>query len=265
MGGVGAAFLLSLIHCAGPQDSSGPSACPYQGWQGTCSLKQVTKVREVERFPQSFVVYRAVWEPQAGGGTSTPPYTASEYTAPALSEGELVAYLREHALTECQIAPEAGACEAGRVVVALPPFQATAVADVSEPGPKLEGCARLESQGTSGTTQAGPTLDEVFEFAQSSSTPEAASVAQVQQIASMLAQHPEYVCVAVSGGITFGEQVATGEARAKEVKRLLTEAGIDANRLITYGATVGVVGGGAGARSPRPEQRRVTLKVLLVD
>src|SRR5689334_22163051 len=105
IGAVVAAFAVAgwfaLAGCGGPSASA--SGCHYETWQGRCQLQGVRTSRVVERFPKSYVVVEATYEPMSTPGTFSPPPFRKETLAPAESEMDLTNHLKQYADVACAV------------------------------------------------------------------------------------------------------------------------------------------------------------------
>lgn len=260
LGGLG--WLALLGACGGPSESR----CAAESeWNGNCTLKSVTKLREAE-FPVPHVVMEAVFEPQQNPSSPnfTPPAIRQEFKVMANQEQELRGWLEKNSASQCQMAaPPPGSCQPGPTRVALPEFRATGATAAGE----IHGCAKIESSATQdqlpSLQQAAAAMPDVFAFAESSAeaTPDVAKAAG--SAARRIAEDPGIECVAVVGQVSPGEPPGLAAERARKVRELLVGAGVDGARLTTISVAQAVFGSGTAAPPPDPNKRRVTLKVLL--
>lgn len=252
----------SFFACGGPSERHCAAEAP---WSGTCTFKSLHKIREVE-FPAPHGVFEVVYEPQPNPASPnfTPPALREEIKVMSAHELELDAYFQRNQSAACQMAaPPPGSCQPGRMSINLPPFQPTGAA----PAQEIRGCAQLESQATQDKlpelTKKAAQMPEVVMFAQASAeaSPEATQVAAA--IAQRMKATPGIECVAIVGQVSPGEHPAVANERAKTVRQLLLQNGVDAARLTTIAVTEAVYGGGTEAPPPDPQKRRVTLRILL--
>ncbi len=251
--------LLALGYAAcGPAASS--NKCMYEGWMGQCQLKGLIKVREMESFPRAFAVFEVTYEPLDTESPLSPPASRFQVMAPADNEAQLMAHYQQYATTACRIDPTSDeACKEGKLQVQVPAFTPTQVAPDA---PQVAGCKQLEARGqASPDFQAGQVIEVEFTFDANSGTPSADAAAKAQQLASLIKSKPGWECIAITGFITFGENLSLAETRARAIKKLLLEQGVDAARFVTFAASIGTAA--AEDRVARPEERRVKLKVLI--
>ncbi|MBK7582708.1 MAG: hypothetical protein IPI67_21240 [Myxococcales bacterium] len=258
----GALLLASFFACGGPSERHCAAEAP---WSGTCNLKSVTKIREVE-FPAPHGIYEVIYEPQSNPSntTFTPPILREEIRVMSSQEVELDGFFAQHQTATCQMAaPPPGVCEPGKLSINLPPFQPTG----ATPAQQVHGCAQIESQATQDklpelSKNAAQMPEEIlFSEASAVATPEA--TAQVTAAAARIKANPGIECVAIVGQISPGEQPAVAMERARTVRQLLLQNGVEATRLTTLTLTAAVYGGGSEAPPPDPKKRRTTLRILL--
>src|SRR5450755_1482094 len=84
------------LGCGGPGGSGG--GCHYETWQGQCTLTSVRTARTVERFPKSYVVIEALYEPKSKEGEFSPPPFRKEILAPAENEFDVTEHLHQYPL-----------------------------------------------------------------------------------------------------------------------------------------------------------------------
>ncbi len=257
------ALALGLLGaCGGPSEVH---CAAESAWSGTCTLKSLTKLREVE-FPVPHAVYEALYEPQQNPSSPgfTPPAVRQELKVMSSQELELQAYLDKNKTVECHMqAPPPGACQPGPVQLALPAFEPTG----ATPASQVKGCAQIESQATQDRvaqlSQNTTPIPEVFSFDESSAELGPASQQSAAAVAARLGQSPGIECVAIVGQISPGEAPALANDRARAVKKILEAAGVDPSRLMTITVTQQVYGTGTAGPVADPTKRRATLKVIL--
>src|SRR5262249_29172826 len=132
-----------LTSCSGAQHGAG-QGCNYGAWQGQCRLVSVRTARTIERFPRSFVVLEASYEPIMTEGVLSPPGFKREFTAAAGTEGELENHLKQNGVVQCQIQPPASDSCAPTMLASIPTFIPNGVAG-GPTGPV--GCAKIERSG----------------------------------------------------------------------------------------------------------------------
>ncbi len=218
---LGFAIVLGLLGaCGGPSERhcGGES-----GWSGTCTLKSVTKLREVE-MPVPHAVIQAIYEPQSSPQSAnyTPPSVPKEFQVYANQEDELRTWLEANQNVSCQMtAPPPGSCTPGEMAVNLPPFTPTGQTAASE----VHGCAQIESSSTQdqlpSMTQNAEQLPQVFLFEQSSSEPTGEIIQAVDEVGKKLAADTNIECVAVVGQISPNEQPQVADQRARTIRGLL--------------------------------------------
>ncbi len=242
----------------------GPAAsadrCTYEGWAGECQLRGVTKIREIESFPRAYAVFEVAYEPMDNESPLSPPTSRFELSMPADAEDSFRDHLATHARVACRVAPDdPDACRSGRLQVAVPPYQPPAVAQRAE---EPVGCRALEARGVAAPDfKAGRTLSHELDFEPGQSAISQALDAKLRALVAEVQGNPKWQCVAVTGFVTYGEDRSLAEARARAVKQRLVELGVEASRLVTFGAALGAAP--EEDRIARPEERRVRLKVLI--
>jgi outer membrane protein OmpA-like peptidoglycan-associated protein len=250
------AALLSVVSCGGP--GSGGGGCHYGEWQGKCALTNVHTARRIERFPTSFVVLEATYEPQSREGVFSPPPFRREITVPAQQEGDLTNHLRTNAVIDCAVQMPMGDACAPTMIASIPPF--VPVGGVAT-GPV--GCAKIEQSGNapvpSNLTMPGP-----FQFEENDATasPDADKLADA--VAAYMKNNPHIECVAIKGKSAPGEQFTLANERAQLVRRLVEARGIDHTRVTVFEATAPTYTASPTDDAPvLPEHRRVYLSVVV--
>jgi hypothetical protein len=259
------AALLTLGAC-GP--AAKERACAPVEWAGTCQLSTVNKLQEKE-FPVPNVLMEAVYVPLPNPRypASTPGETRKHFKLLANQELALRDHLEKNRQLECHlIPPPSGSCAHGELALALPEFDALG-ATAQESLPRPAGCARIESQATQdearqvGTVRT--TIPEEIQFERGSAAPPANAPSVVNQLAQRIRSSSELECIAVVGQVAPGEPQGLADQRARAIKNLLLENGVDPARLMIITTTVPVFGAGSGPPPDDPEKRRVRLRVLL--
>jgi len=251
----------------------GPSAnqrsCAPEQWQGSCQLTAVTKVQEKE-FPVPHVVLEAVYTPQKNPQypSFTPPETREYFKVLSNQEPAVRDHVQRHGVVQCHLKPPPpGECMPGTVALAMPAFDAMADTSQTDTTPKPSGCAQIESQATqdqmsklgSATTQ----IPEEIQFERGSAEAPSNASELANQLAQRIRSNPKLECLAVVGQVAPGESPGLADQRARLIKNLLLENGVDPARLVIITATVPVFGSGSGPPPDDPEKRRVRLRVLL--
>lgn len=229
-----------------------------------CVLSTLTKVEERE-MPLPWVVYEGVYTPQTNGQfpSVAPAEVRMRFGVPAAQEFALKTQLTAQAAVPCHAPMTPGSCVPGAVVADVQPFDPARAAAP----PRVTGCAAIDATSEQDrlnqnyTPSAG--IPEHFQFNEGSASPDAAAAASVNAIAKRLMADPSLECVGVVGQISSGEAVGLAEARARAVKTLLEAAGVDKGRLMTIPVTARVYGPASNPLLANPEDRRVSLKVLL--
>jgi outer membrane protein OmpA-like peptidoglycan-associated protein len=229
-----------------------------------CVLSTLTKVEERE-MPLPWVVYEGVYTPQTNGQfpSVAPAEIRMRFGAPARQELALKTQLSAQAAVPCHAPMTPDSCVPGAVVADVQPFDPARAA----PAPHVTGCAAIdaasEQDRLNQSYAPSATVPERFQFSAGSATPGAGASATVNSIAKRLAADPTLECLAVVGQISSGEAVGLAEARARAIKALLEAAGVDKSRLVTIAVTARVYGPASNPLPADPEDRRVSLKVLL--
>ncbi len=261
VGFVGVAAALLVQSCGGPSGGT----CPLKDWSGTCKLTSFVKVREAA-LPMPHSVFEAVYspEPLAESPNYTPPDVRLEVKAASKYELALQEHMQRNQRIPCQQMIRDG-CSYNPVVAQFPefdPFQAQATAPT---GPV--GCEKIEAQGLGaqpeigqGTTESFP---ERFLFQHNVSDADASMGSVAQAVAQRMSADPNIECIGVTGQSAGGESPALGQLRAAAIKRLLVQAGVPAEKMMTISASVAVATGGNEVPVAKPEDQRVTITVIL--
>lgn len=252
-------LVVPLSSCSGAQQGAG-RGCNYGAWQGKCRMVSVRMARTVERFPTSFVVLDARYEPQMTEGVLSPPGFNREFTTVMGSEGDLANHLKANELVDCRIEPPASDSCSPNMVANVPTFLPRTVA--AGPGGPV-GCAKIER---SGNAPIPPTavLPGPFQFEEQAATPSPDLERVADEAARKILSDPKIECVAVKGKNAPGEPFMLANDRAQLVKRLLEQRGIDKTRVTVFEATAPSYTANPNEDQPAPaEQRRVYLSVVV--
>lgn len=260
------ALLAPFIGCGGAGGGS-PERCGYEGWQGSCNLRSLNKVRESE-FPHPTVVFEAIYMPvqDPGAPGNTPPDFREEFKVLANQEQQFRDYMMQSGgNVSCRVdSAGSGACSNVKVALALPPFNPTAEAAVAE---QKKGCDQLDAvQDTpppTGASPGGVQLPGEFFFEQNSIEVNQKLIEQANEVARIMKENPAVECVGIVGQSTYGESPSIAAERARTIKNFLLGGGVDEKRLIVFGANVRVYGTGQGIPEADPKERKVNLKVLI--
>ncbi len=265
--GKAALVVAALASACGP--SANQRSCSQEQWQGRCQVTAVTKVQEKE-FPVPHVVIEAVYTPQENPQyrSFTPPETREYYKVLASQEPAVRDHVQKNAVVDCHLKPPPpNECMPGTIALALPPFDAMAATSQTDTTPKPSGCARIESQATQDQmSKLGATttqIPEEIQFERGSAEPPADIATVANQLAQKIRSNAKLECVAVVGQVAPGESPGLADQRARAIKNLLLENGVDPARLVIITATVPVFGSGSAPPPDDPEKRRVRLRVLL--
>ena len=173
----------------------------------------------------------------------------------------------EHSMpAACHLqAPPPGTCVPGKLVVSVPPFDASRTASTAPAGPV--GCQKIESSATQDTVRGDlggtSTMPEYFEFEANSAELGANAEPLVQGIAARMKANPTLECVAVIGQVSPGEQIGLADSRARAVKDRIAAAGVDPHRMVVISLTQSVFGSGTAAKPADAKLRRVSVRVIL--
>lgn len=259
---VGATLFLVALPLASAACSSAPRAaggnCHYESWRGRCKLTAVRTVRRIDRFPQSYAVVQAAYQPLVVEGLSSPPTFTTETFAPAENELDLTDHLRKYPEVECAVdSPVADPC-APKMRAAVPEFVASAVQ--ADTGPV--GCAKIE-RSDNPQVPASASLPGPFQFDDGSSaeTPDVVKVAD--DAARAIRENPKIECVAIKGQSAPGEPFVLASERAQTVRRLLEARGIDHARVTVFEATAPAYTASPDEQPVLAEHRRVHLSVVV--
>jgi hypothetical protein len=252
-----AALISASTACNGP--GSGGS-CRYESWRGTCALRGVQTEKIVERFPQSYVIVAATYEPVSEGGQFSPPPFNKRVMAPAEDEVDLQEFLKKQTSVPCAVAnPIGDPCAPTmnlQVAEYVPPQT-----PVTSGGPV--GCAKIERPGDTASTPAPVKLPGPFQFAESSSVPTEDVKKLADAAAQQILRDPKIECVAIKGQSAPGEPFTVANERAQTIRHLLEERGIDSTRVIVFEATAPTYTGSSDEQLNIAEHRRVHLSVVV--
>ncbi|MCC6215017.1 MAG: hypothetical protein IT376_09120 [Polyangiaceae bacterium] len=260
-GSISAGGVASLGACGGPS----ASGCGVEAWEGQCRLRSVTKIRESD-LPAPHVVYQIIYSPEVprAGSRYTPSDATAEFSVGAKYEAELTAHFEKHQRVACQsAAPPAESCTAQPLRVAVPDFVPGAAPVAGPSGPV--GCDKLDAMGGPPTMGPNEVAEKAEEYAFTegaaalSDDARRAAVAAAQRLRS----DTTVECVAIVGQIAAGESPTLAGERARTLRQVLVDAGIDPRNLIIVTATQQVSGVGARPAEADPRHRRAYFRVLL--
>lgn len=243
----------------------GGTPCRPETWTGTCSLQVVTKVRETE-LPLPSVVLEAIYRPE-----SSPvllPDVRREFIALMRYEEPLRAHVEAHQRVSCYVSsPPPGQCNPGPIVVEVPEFDATKVTLPPEPDIGPKGCAQIDATSTQDRIQQRQTeaeaVPERFQFQDGSAELPSDAQSVASGIARRLKQDPTIQCMGVVGQFVRGENLELAYARARAVRQLLIQQGVEPERLLTLTLDRPTTSGTGTLDPASPADRRVSLSVLL--
>ncbi|MGH7635488.1 MAG: hypothetical protein ACRENC_17270 [Gemmatimonadaceae bacterium] len=245
--------------CAGPQGAAG-GGCRYDSWQGQCALTSVRTARIVERFPRSYVVMEALYEPKAKDGEFAPPPFRKETIAPAEYELDLADHIRKYPLVHCVVQDPVGDPCAPTMAAAVPAFEAPSTPEVAH---MPVGCNKIEHAELSAPLATPVELPGPFQFEENSAAAGPVVNAVADDVAKALRDNPRIECVAIKGESAPGEAFSLANDRAQEVRRLLEARGIDHSRVTVFEATAPTYTATPDAAPALPERRRVHLSVVV--
>lgn len=252
-----AALMSALASCNGPGAGGG---CHYESWSGTCTLRGVQTEKIVERFPQSFVVVAATYEPLSKAGEFSPPPFTKRVMAPAEDEVDLTEFMKKQTAVPCSVANPAGDACAPKMDIQVAEYVPPQT-PVTPNGPV--GCAKIEREGDALSTPAPVKLPGPFQFDADSSaeTPDIKSLADAA--AQMILRDPKIECVAIKGQSAPGEPFPLANERAQTIRHLLEARGIDHTKVIVFEATAPTYTGSPDEQLNIAEHRRVHLSVVV--
>jgi len=250
--------LVSLLSaCNGPGPGGG---CHYESWRGTCALRGVRTEKIIERFPQSFVVVEATYEPVSQNGEFTPPPFDKRVLAPADDEMDLTEFLKKQTSVTCSVANPVGDPCAPTMEAAIAQYVPPQTA-AKQTGPV--GCAKIEHEGNALDTPAPVKLPGPFQFEADSSADTDASRKLADTAAQMILRDPKIECVAIKGQSAPGEPFTLANERSQTVRRLLETRGVDHSRVIVFEATAPTYTASPDDQPVLAEHRRVHLAVVV--
>lgn len=254
---LGAAALLSA--CGGSKNAG--NDCHYESWLGKCRLMGVRTTRIIERFPQSFVVVEAAYEPLSTERGPTPPTFSRSATALADHEQALTAHFEQYPQVECAVDDPAGQPCSPHMHVALPEFlpPTASAAPVA-----TEGCARIERSGIAPPPPEVGKMPGPFQFA-ADSAGESPDILQIADLAAQAIRKDRRIeCVAIKAKTAPGEAFTLANERAQLVRKLLETRGVEHARLTVFEATAPTRTAAPDADQPSPdEERRVHLTIVV--
>jgi outer membrane protein OmpA-like peptidoglycan-associated protein len=227
-----------------------------------CELTSFTRVQDVE-FPVPHSVYEAIYTPvkNAESPSYSPPAVRLEVQALSKYEPLLEQHMQTYRQIACQQTIRDG-CAYNPVVASLPEFDPNRYAQAANTGP--EGCAKVEGQESGAIGQrTSETFPERFQFVKDSADPDPSMTATAQTIAQRLQADPGIECVGVAGQSAAGESPGVAELRAQAVKRLLIQAGVRSQRMMTTSSSTPMYGPGNEREPPKPEDQRVSITIIL--
>lgn len=260
LGVVGAASLAAVMSmlgaCGGPQSGG----CHYETWSGTCELRGVRTEKIVERFPQSYVVVEATYEPLSQGGQFSPPPFNRRMMAPAQFEADLTAFMRGQKSVQCSVDNPVGDPCAPKMMAAVKEYVPPS-APIVPTGPV--GCAKIEQSSGAPPVPSTATLPGPFQFEDSSSLATDQVKRLADEAAHAIQQNPRIECVAIRGQSAPGEPFTLANERAQTVKRLLLARGIDPTRVTLFEPTAPTHTASPDDQPVLSEHRRVHLAVVV--
>jgi outer membrane protein OmpA-like peptidoglycan-associated protein len=246
-----------LVACAGPHSGGG---CSYENWSGTCELRGVRTEKIVERFPQSYVIVEATYEPVSKGGQFSPPPFSKRVMTPAQFETDLTGFLRGQKSVQCSVDNPVGDPCAPKMTAAVQEYVPPST-PVVPTGPV--GCAKIEHSSGAPPVPTTATLPGPFQF-EASSSQETEQVKQLaDEAARAIQRNPRIECVAIRGQSAPGEPFTLANERAQTVKRLLLSRGIDPTRVTLFEPTAPTYTASPDDQPVLAEHRRVHLAVVV--
>jgi outer membrane protein OmpA-like peptidoglycan-associated protein len=261
-------FFVALAQSSSIGCGSG-QPCRPETWTGTCRLETVTKVREAE-LPLPSVVLEAIYRPESTPGTGPVlllPNVRREFVALARYEDALRAHVMAYPSALCYVnPPPPGQCTPGPMVVEVPEFDGTrAAAEPEDTGPK--GCAQIDETSTQDRIAREQTeaeaVKERFQFGDGSADLPEDAAAAATTVAARMKQDPSIQCLGVVGQFVRGENLEIAIARARAVRQLLIQQGVEPERLITFTLDRPMSSASGTADPSSSSERRVTLTILL--
>jgi outer membrane protein OmpA-like peptidoglycan-associated protein len=252
-----AALIVALASCNGAGSGGG---CHYESWSGTCTLRGVQTEKIVERFPQSFVVVAATYEPLSKSGEFSPPPFTKRVMAPADDEADLTAFMKNQSAVPCSVANPAGDACAPKMDVQVAEYVPPQT-PVTPSGPA--GCAKIEHESDAPAAPAAVKLPGPFQFDADSSLETQDIKSLADAAAQMIVRDPKIECVAIKGQSAPGEAFTLANERAQTVRHLLEARGIDHARVIVFEATAPTYTGSPDEQLNIAEHRRVHLSVVV--
>lgn len=257
---VGAASMAALVSSVGACNAGSGSGCHYDAWRGTCALRGVRTEKIIERFPQSFVIVEATYEPVSQMGEFSPPPFNKRLMAPAEDEADLTAFLQKQKSVQCSVDNPVGDPCAPKMAAAVAEY-VPPVVPVTPQGPV--GCAKIEHAGDAPTVPSSVKLPGPFQFDADSSGENDAIKQLADQAAQLIVQTPAIECVAIRGMSAPGEPFTLANERAQTVRHLLEMRGIERTRVIVFEPTAPSYTASPDDQPVLPEHRRVYLSVVV--
>lgn len=216
--------------------------------------------------PLPSVVLEAIYRPESAGA----PFGSDirrEFMALSKHEEALQSHIQAFPAPPCYVSPPPpGQCNPGVIVVDVPEFDATGVERTAEePGPR--GCAQIDAASSQDRIQAQETeaelITERFHFAENSAGLPENAAELAGAIALRLKQEPSIQCLGVVGQYVHGENLELAFARARAVRQLLIERGVEPERMLAITLDRPMTGASSGLDPASPTDRRVSLSILL--
>jgi outer membrane protein OmpA-like peptidoglycan-associated protein len=256
----------SALCAAACSRQMGQGAC-HEAWSGQCELVSVTKVADKE-LPIPHVIYESLYRPIHDPHFGFTPAPATRRSmAKSAYEVALVDHLHAQQRIACSLPPGSRPGCAGRdLELTLAEFDSSAPDEAAQAA-SPSGCAQIESSSEQDrvrlTQQTHSVVPQRIFFAQDSADlPPDAAVAAAE-VARLLNDKPTIECLGVVGQIAAGESPGLAERRARAIRDLLTQQGIESARLLTIAVTARVFGAGSKPGEADANDRRVAFSVLL--
>ncbi len=254
------ASLAAFVCFGGACNTGSGSGCHYDSWRGTCALRGVRTEKIIERFPQSFVVVEATYEPVSQAGEFSPPPFNKKVIAPAEDEADVTEFLRKQASVQCSVDNPVGDPCAPKMAAAIAEYVPPSTAPTQQ-GPV--GCAKIEHAGDAPTVQSTVKLPGPFQFDANSSGATQAIDEMANEAAKVITENPRIECVAIKAQSAPGEPFTLANERAQTIRRLLEQRGIDRSRVIVFEATAPTYTASPDDQPILAEHRRVHLAVVV--
>ncbi len=217
-------------------------------------------VRVVERFPKSYVLVEALYQPESKGGEFSPPPFRKEVMASAEFEQDLSDHLRKFPSVECSVDNPVGDPCAPKMVAAVPEFVEPSAPSAAA-GPV--GCEKIERSGGTNDVPSSVTLPGPFQFDEGSAAETSAIRRLADEASQKIQRDPKIECVAIKGKSAPGEPFTLANERAQLVKRLLESRGIARSRVTVFEAVAPAHTASPDDQPVLSEHRRVHLSVVV--